>query len=145
MAARGRSNQAAMQEGNHCSRSHPRCTAPALCLAAASIDKDLSWSERHVSSSFNPSSPVPVVVSARRHQRPRMHLLWEVTGTSWSHRACCSCPVYFMGINCYGKSLSSRGVQCQFVSSCTRQHKQLSIFSAHSKMETQAWECVHAL
>lgn len=57
MAAQGRSNQVAVQEGNHCSKSHPRCTAPALCLAAASTDNDLNWSECHFSSSFPTSNP----------------------------------------------------------------------------------------
>lgn len=62
---------------------------------------------------------------------------------SWSHHSSCICHVHFMGVNCYGKALSSHGVQCQFMLSCTRQHLQvssLSQFPAHNKKEEEAWE-----
>ena len=131
-----------MQKGKHCSKSHLRHTAPPL--GRGSMDKfRTSNSESFTFPPHSPSPTLPMIIPAWRHQRPRTHLLWEMTGMSWSHHSCCIRCVRFTGIHCYGEALSSLGVQCQLMSSCTKQDLQipsLSRFLAHNKKEEKAWE-----
>lgn len=148
-----------MQECNHCSKSHPRhaahCTSAQL--GSGSMDNFRTSNCDSVTFTFPPPSPpptLPTVILAWKHQKTMIHLLWEMTHTSWSHHSCCICCVWFRDINWYSKALSSLSVQCQFMLSCTRQHLQISSLSQPfsvprsdipDKKEEKAWEYLHTL